>query len=94
MLDNFKTNNIIFFFFYNLNSYNKINIGLIYYIPNLFLFKYGLYKIDLLKLIFKVIKFLFLIFMVVIFIHHFDNNLEKNKKYNTSAIKHILNFII
>ena len=87
LFDDFKSNSIAFLFFPSLGSYSRISIGPIYYIPNLFLLEYSLRKISLLRLMLEVMELFSLTLTIVVFICHFDNNLEKNKKCNTSIVE-------
>ena len=64
-----------------------MSMGLIYYIPDFFFLKYGLHKIGLLRSIFDVIELLSLSFTVIVFVHHFDDDLEENEKYNTGVVE-------
>lgn len=46
LFDDFIGNNIVFLFFLNLDSDSKLCKISIYHIPNLFFFKYSLYKVN------------------------------------------------
>ena len=52
---------------------------LIYYIPNIFLLKYGLYKISSLRPILEVAELSPLTLIIVVFVCHFDDDLVKGK---------------
>lgn len=66
---------------------------LIYYIPDLFFFKYSLLKISLLKPVFNIIKLFSLIFTIVIFVCHINDDLIKDKKCNIDIAEYISDFI-
>lgn len=78
LLNDFRNDSIIFFLFPSLSSYGKISIRSFYYIPDFFLFKYGLYKVGPLRAILELIEFFSLFLTIVILINHF-NDLEKGK---------------
>ena len=68
-------------------------MGSIYYIPNLFFFEYDLCKIDQLRAIIKAMEILSLDLAIVIFICHFDDNLEEFEKCNIDTAKYITDLI-
>ena len=88
LLNNYISNNVVLLLLPSLGSCSRITTGLIYYISDLFLLKHSLGKIGPLKPIFKVTKLLSLALAVVVFICHFDNDLEEGEKCSTGIVKY------
>ena len=68
-------------------------MGLIYYISYLFFFEHDLGKVGLLGPIFEVMELLFFTLIVVVFVCHFDDDLEKCEKCSTGIAEHTPNLI-
>ena len=73
LFDDFGGNDIVFFFFPNLKSSDRLSSRAIYYILYFFFFEYGLYEFGPLKPILKASKLLFLTFLFVIIVCHCGN---------------------
>ena len=69
----FGSNNIDFLLFSGLNNSNRLCTEYIHYIPDLFLFKYNLCEIGLLRPILETTELLSFSFMIIVFISHYDN---------------------
>lgn len=71
LLDNFKSNYIIFLYFSGLCGSSGIILQVIYDVPDFFFFKHSLHKVRLLGSIFKAIKLLSFTFAIIIFAGHY-----------------------
>ena len=85
LLDNFGSNSVVLLLFSSLGSCSRISTRPIYYIPDLLLLEHGLGKIGPLRPIFKATELLSLALAVVVFVRHFDGNLEGGEKCSIGA---------
>ncbi len=85
LLDDFGSNSVILLLLPSLSSCSRISTRSIYYILDLFFLEHGLSKIGPLRPILKAAELLSLPLAVVVFVHHFDDDLEEDEKCNTGA---------
>ena len=71
LLDDFRSNNIVFLFFPSLSSCVEISLRFIHYIPNLFLLKNYLGKVDPLRPVLKAVELLSLAFAIIVRVSDF-----------------------
>lgn len=87
LLDDFKSDSIVFFFFPSLSICDRVSLRSIYYIPDLFFLKYDLSKVSTLRPILEVAELFSFVLMLVILVSYFADfdNLKEGKKCNIGA---------
>ena len=84
LLDDFRSNSVVYLFSLSLSSCDEVSLKFIHYISDLFFFKHSLSRINLLGPILKTLELHCLALIVVILVSHFTNlhYLRESKKCN------------
>lgn len=95
LLNDFRSDSVVFFLFPSLSSCSRVSSRSIYYILNFFFLKYGLNKVSPLRLIIKAAENFSFAFAVIVFVSYFaDLDDLKEGKNVILTLVHILDLII